>query len=273
VRVVASVVVLTGFATAAAASASEIATTRRSCAAIAPAVARAATWLAAFPADDLRFDAAIILSQLRRTVDGEPLARAFATARAVADHDDDNPQRRFWIPEFTSPPEHTSRWVVPRPGEPRVNTNRVLIEALHCGENGWRPETMAYLCGPMRDAGGYQSTHALWALDLARRRGCVASPDFHRCARPIALELEATERAPLAPKNSLDLDLFAERLLVLALAGWPLDRLDPWAAALQQHQQPDGTWTVPGADEPAYHRYHATAMTAWALAEWCRRRR
>jgi hypothetical protein len=244
-----------------------------SCDVIVPAVARAAAWLEAFPSDELRFDAAIMLHELRRTVDGEALAHAFATARAVADHDDDNPQRRFWLPSFASPPEHTSRWTVPAPGAPRVNTNRVLIEALHCADNGWRPETMAYLCGPMRDGGGYQSTHALWALDIARRRGCVTKSEFHRCARPIAAELDAAERAPMAPTASLDIDLFAERLLMLALAGWPVARLDPWAHALMRRQQPDGSWTVPGADEPAYHRYHATAMTAWALSEWCRRRR
>jgi len=272
-RRAASVLVLACGAASAVAATGGLTTSFRACDVVVPAVTRAAPWLVAFPKEDLRFDAAIMLSQLRRTIDGEALTRAFETARVVADHDDDNPQRRFWMPDFTSPPEHTARWTLPSDGKARVNTNRVLIEALHCKENGWRPETMAYVCGPMRDGGGYESTHALWALDLARRRGCVTKAEFHRCARPIAVELDAAERVPLAPARSLDLDLFAERLLMLAMAGWPTGRLEPWAHELLRRQQPDGSWTVPGADEPAYHRYHATAMSAWALAEWCRRLR
>jgi hypothetical protein len=66
---------------------------RGPCAAVAPALRRAADWLAAFPVDDLRFDAAVMLSQTRLRVDGDGLRRAFERARAVADRDDDNPQR------------------------------------------------------------------------------------------------------------------------------------------------------------------------------------
>jgi hypothetical protein len=241
------------------------------CAAVAPALGRAAGWLAAFPAADLRFDAAVMLSETRRQVDGDALRRAFDVARMVADRDDDNPQRRFWVPDLAAPPEHTSRWTVPATPGARVNTNRVVAEALYCAENGWRPETMAYVCGPMRDGGGYHSTHALWALDLARRRGCVTKPAFHACARAIAAEVVAAQPARLAPARSLDVDLYAERLLVLARAGWPVRRLDPWARALLARQNADGSWAVPDAEEPSYHAYHATAVATWALAEWCRR--
>jgi hypothetical protein len=241
------------------------------CAAIAPALARAADWLAAFPPAELRFDAAVMLSETRRRVDGDALRRAFAAARAVADHDDDNPQRRFWVEDLAAPPEHTSRWMVPVTPGVRVNTNRVVEEALFCAEHGWRPETMAYVCGSMRDGGGYHSTHALWALDLARRRGCVTKAAFHACARPIAAELAVAQPERLAPARSLDVDLWAERLLVLARAGWPVRRLDPWARALLARQDADGSWTVARPEEPPYHGYHATAMATWALAEWCRR--
>src|SRR5690242_3009684 len=212
------------------------------CASVAPAIARAARWLAAFPAEDLRFDAAIMLSQTRLCVDGEALGRAFERARAVADRDEDNPQRRFWVPELAAPPEHTSRWTLPSTPGARVNTNRVVAEALFCAENGWRPETAAYACGPMRDGGGYESTHALWALDLARRRGCLARPAFHACARDIAAELAAAQPERLAPAHSLDVDVWAERVMVLARAGWPRRRLDGWARALVDVQRPDGSW-------------------------------
>src|SRR5687768_13150141 len=58
------------------------------------AVDRAAVWLASFPPDALRFDAAIGLAQVVRKADSEPARRAFAAARAVADRDHDSPLRR-----------------------------------------------------------------------------------------------------------------------------------------------------------------------------------
>jgi hypothetical protein len=270
-RRAAILVLLAGAPGAAGARAVELSAATGRCAAVAAALDRAAAWLAAFPAAELRFDAAVMLSETRRQVDDEALRQAFAAARDVADRDDDNPQRRFWIDDFTAPADHTSRWTLPPASGGRVNTNRVVSEALFCAEHGWRPETMAYVCGPMRDGGGYESTHALWALDIARRRGCVAGAAFHACARPIAAELAAAQPERLAPARSLDVDLWAERLLVLARAGWPRRRLDPWVAALLAHQAPDGSWAVPSDGEPRYYAYHATAISTWALAEWCRR--
>jgi hypothetical protein len=234
------------------------------------AVVRAARWLAAFPPDDLRFDAAVVLTMIRRTVDDDDLRRAFAASRAVADRDDDNPQRRFWMPEFRSPPEHTSRWAVPTEAGARVNTNRVVAEALHCAENGWRPETQAYACGPMRDGGGYQTTHALWALDLARRSGCVSEADFRPCARALQDELAAAPVA-LAPARTLDVDLYAERLVMLVTTGYATATLGERVHVLVGLAGDDGSFGVAGTDEPAYYRYHATALATWALVEWFRR--
>ena len=108
-RRAASVLVLVCGAASAMAATGGLTTSFRACDVVLPAVARAAPWLTGFPKEDLSFDAAIMLSQLRRTMDGEALTRAFETARVVADHDDDNPQRRFWMPDFTAPPEHTAR--------------------------------------------------------------------------------------------------------------------------------------------------------------------
>ncbi|HKA92301.1 MAG TPA: hypothetical protein VKE97_00760, partial [Acidimicrobiia bacterium] len=97
-RRAASVLVLVCGAASTMAATGGLTTSFRACDVVVPAVARAAPWLAGFPKEDLSFDAAIMLSQLRRTIDGEALTRAFETARVVADHDDDNPQRRFWMP-------------------------------------------------------------------------------------------------------------------------------------------------------------------------------
>src|SRR5262249_14793580 len=145
------------------------------------ALERAAQWLAAFPDTALRFDAALILAMTRQSVDSPSLHAAFERARSVADRDQDNPQRRFWPPDVTVTAEHPSRWPVPTDAGQRVNTNRVVAEALFCKENGWRADTMRYVCGPMRDDGGYQTTHALWALFLAHRNGCVSETDYELC--------------------------------------------------------------------------------------------
>jgi hypothetical protein len=235
------------------------------------ALERAAEWMAAFPPQSLRFDAAMALIMTRKTVDSAALRSAFERARSVADRDDDNPQRRFWTPNFTAPPEHTSRWIVPTAPGTRVNTNRVVAEALFCKENGWRPETMRYLCGPMRDEGGYGTTHALWALDLAHRNGCVTADAYEGCAADLQRELAGTQPSPFEPRTTLDIDLYAERLLSTVRTGYPNAVVDQWARTLLALQGPDGSWGVPAAQEDPYYRYHATMVATWALAEWYRR--
>jgi hypothetical protein len=235
------------------------------------ALERAAQWMAAFPPASLRLDAAMALSMMRKTVDSEALRVAFDRARTVADRDSDNPHRRFWTPGFTSPPEHTTRWAVPTEAGQRVNTNRVVIEALFCKENGWRPETMRYLCGPMRDDGGYGTTHALWALDLAHGAGCATGTDYETCARDLQAELARAQPAPFQPHTTLDIDLYAERLLGTVRTGYPDPVVDQWARTLMALQGADGSWGVPAAQEDPYFRYHATMVSSWALAEWYRR--
>jgi hypothetical protein len=189
----------------------------------------------------------------------------------VSDHDDDNPLRRFWVPDFVSPPAHTAEWRVPAAGEPRANTNRVVAEALHCARNGWRAETAAYVCGPMRDAGGYQTAHALWALALARDNGCLADEAARSCMQALADELAGAQPTTLAARTTHDVDLYAERAMVLGFAGFPEPRLDDWLEALLARQADDGSFGVPATSEPPYLRYHATGLSAWALAEGVRR--
>lgn len=227
------------------------------------AIARASRWLANYEGE-VRFDAAVMVSQIRVHHDNDDLRRAFERARQRADHDHDHPHRRFWLPEFRAPPEHTSRWSVPGAGERRVNTNRVLSEALHCVENGWRPAVEAYICGPMRDEGGYQTTHGIWALDMARRNGCITEPG---CLASLRAELAAAQPVLLNPKSTLDIDLYAERVLMLLRTGTPSTEARRWIESLLGQQEPEGSWGI-GEDPDPYFRYHATAMTTWALAEW-----
>lgn len=235
------------------------------------ALFRAGEWLASFPQTALRFDAAMGLSQIRQTVDSDALRVAFKRARTVADRDNDHPHRRFWIPGFHAPARDTSQWEVPSDGSQRVNTNRVVSEALHCAENGWRAQTMRYVCGPMRDSGGYQTTHALWALHIAHQNGCIAEADFDACARALQSELRTYQPTTLEPHATLDIDLYAERLLTLVLSGYPDPVVNDWAADLIHLQGRDGSWGVSANSEEPYYRYHATMVVSWALAEWCRR--
>ena len=236
-------------------------------AAAAHSLERAAEWMAAFPAGELRFDAAIALSAIHSHGTTAKLDEALAHARVVADADTDNPLRRAFDPAFSLPAEKTSRWEVPAKGAPRVNVNRVVAEALHCAQNGLRPETLAYLEGPMRDGGGYQTTHALWALTLARDAGCLKLDEFNRRAGPLVAELRAAN--PPAPgPAALDVDLFAERTLMIELAGARDDQVTRSVQALIAAQNADGSFgaSADGGAEPAYFRFHATMTATWAIA-------
>lgn len=231
------------------------------------AIDRAATWLAAFPADQLRFDAAIGLSQLVRNADSEPARRAYAAARALADRDTDSPLRRAFDDAARVEPGSTTAWTVPGPGEPRANVNRVVAEALHCADAPVRDATLAYVTGPMRDGGGYHTAHGLWALTAARDRGCLAPARFAALAAPLVDELRAAQ--PAAPDPAvLATDLYAERLLMLALAGSRDAAVDGWARALIRAQAADGSFGALGPGDDPYFRFHATLAAAWALSVW-----
>ncbi len=231
------------------------------------ALARAAAWLASVPEEQLRYDAAVGLAAIRRLGDSEALRQAAAAARAVADRDLDNPMRRAFDPASRVPAASARGWVVPAAGERRVNVNRVVGEALHCADHGLRAETVAYATGPMRDDGGYQTTHAVWALALARDAGCLDATRFATAVRPLLDELRAAQ--PAAPTaDVLTVDLFAERVLMLVLAGERDPAIDTWASALLAAQRPDGGFGVLAPDEDPYRRYHATMAASWALAAW-----
>lgn len=229
------------------------------------AVARAANWLAGYPGE-LRFDAAITLHGVRRRLDSPTLRQAYAAARKVADHDRDHPHQRLWRPDYVAPPEHTSRWAVPAAEDERLRINEVLAEALHCDRNGWRPEVQAYVCGAMRDDGGYGTTHAAWALIEAMQRGCAAGAEVEACRRSLVEEMVRAQPATLSPQRTLDIDLYGERLLMVALAQPRHPAILGWVEPLLGRQDEDGSWGT-GQDPDPYYRHHATGIAAWALAE------
>ena len=242
-----------------------VATDRES---VMPAVLRTGAWLAEFPVDDLRFDAAIGLHEIRSEVDSTEFADAWRRAVEVADRDEDNPLRKFWDPAVTAPAKFTAGWTVPGPNDSRVNTNRPVAEALHCVANGWRSETTAYVAGPMRDDGGYHTTHGLWALTIARTNGCLAESEFQLVARTLVDEIRAALTAAPEPQSVLEIDLFAERLLVTVLADEDTPVLNVWVSRHVALQNEDGSWGTLAEGEDAYFQYHATLVSAWALAEY-----
>jgi len=230
------------------------------------AIDRAADWLAAFPASELRFDSAVMLHHVRRLVDSPALRTAWDTARARADRDVDHPLRRLWTPDLRTPASFTSGWAIPRRGEARANTERLLIEAVHCDRNGFRRTALRYACTTMRDDGGFYTTHALWGLTLARARGCGDEEKIRRCITHLVLEIRDAQPRRLQAPDTLAVDLFAERALVQCLADAARHDVQSDMAALLSMQRSDGSWGVPNPDEAPYFRYHATAITTWALA-------
>jgi hypothetical protein len=229
------------------------------------AIERAARWLAGFPAEQLRFDAAVMLHGIRAHVDSSELRTAWHHARTVADRDRDHPLRRLWVPDLVTPATVTRGWTVPRRGAPRASTERLVIETVHCDRNGLRRAAVRYACTAMRDHGGYYTTHALWALVMARERACAPSEKLRRCIAHLVREVRAAQPAVLRPIRTLDVDLFAERTLTSCLAD-PARPRPRDVDALLDAQRHDGSWGVVNPEEQPYFRYHATGTATWALA-------
>lgn len=221
---------------------------------------RAAEWLAKFPTEQLKFDAAIGTDELARLYPTPTTRRAFERARARADRDVDHPHRRLWAADAGTTKDAVASWSTT---DPKINVNRLIDEALWCDVHGLRAETVAYASDAMRDGGGYRSTHALWGLVIARDRKCLDAKTFEKASSAVRAELRKTQPADIGPTTA-DIDLYAERLLMLLLAGERDKALETWAKKLVARQNTDGSWGSAG-DRP-YLQFHATMIAAWALA-------
>lgn len=223
---------------------------------------RSAKWMAEFPPEQLRHDAAVGLSQVVKLTDSVQLRTAYARARAVAEKDTDHPNRRFFDAEADGgiTKAGVQSWSA---DDAKVNFNRPIGEALWCDVHGLRPQTVTFASGKMRDGGGYASTHALWALVIARDRGCLDAKAFEKATAALRAELRKAQPPEPGP-GTLDVDLYAERLLFLLLAGERDATLEGWAKKLSARQNADGSWGSPGPR--AYEQFHATMVATWALA-------
>lgn len=211
--------------------------------------------------EELRFDAAIGVPEVLRIVTSPSWRSALDSALKTAQRDADHPNRRWFDPDFRVDAEVTTRFSPPEPGG-RIPYNRVTSEALHCRENGWRQQTEQYVCtllaqGGMRD-GSYGTTHALWALQIARDAGCTEA----KCIGDLLDELSALLLLPWPEAPDLSaIDLRAEAAVMLLRDGRSADET---IERLMAAQGADGGWG--GATERAPLRYHATMLAAWAIA-------
>ncbi len=81
------------------------------------------------------------------------------------------------------------------------------------------------------DEGGYHSAHALWALTFLRDKGCRRKSEVAKAMAELSEELRKAQDAAGPLETTRDIDLFAERLLMLRLAGSPAEALPRGAAA------------------------------------------
>ena len=238
----------------------------------AAAIEAAAVWMAAFPEASLRFDAALMLTQARAALAAHPgpargaLDAPLAPALRKADRDADHPHRRLWVQEMPMTRDGVQSWTAPLAGQARVNPNKPISEALFCDRFPIRAQTLDYIRGPMRDEGGFHTTHAAFALALLKARGCVEEAVFEPLAASLIDELARAQPPTLSPQDTRALDLYGERVLMRMLLG---DReVEAQIEALLDAQSADGSWGVSEEGERAYWRYHATGIAVWALSVW-----
>lgn len=232
------------------------------------AIESAVGWMSRYPVEQLRFDAAIGLHEISLLVPGPAVSRARDRAITRASADDDNPMLRIWNDEFRVPREQVHNWRH-EPG-PRINSNRVIAEALHCSEHGWRDQTEQYATGAMRDEGGYGTTHAVWALTIAQANRCRDAQGWGPL-RPLAEEMKLAQDAIGRPQTVAQIDLFAERTLMYArIEGAESPSVEPWIDILLALQNDDGSWGEPDQRLPRL-QFHATMVATWALAAYVRR--
>lgn len=145
---------------------------------------------------------------------------------------------------------------------PSAGIEEIVMHALYC-DRFPLPASYGGLLRDLAERGGYELTHAVLALKLARDHGCAldgfALAQFEERARRRLRVL--IERTPEDTRFE-DLDVRYEALAILQ--DFLVDREVslPTIARLLAEQQPDGGWR-PAADQPSAP--HPTVMAVWAL--------
>lgn len=225
------------------------------------AVARAVDAILGSPLAAERLDPLMALAAIDRARPDPSRAAGIEALRIVVDTGGD-PRRRWWDPSARWPDAAPHAWT-PEPGR-RVTPNFALVEALYCPSPALRPETVRWVCDTLRDDGGRLSGHAAWILDLGVDQGCVARADT--CLDALREELTAAALRSSPGGDTDARDVFAEQILFATLAGAPAEALAPAVDALLAAQGDDGGFGAPG--DRSFAALHATAASAWALAEW-----
>ena len=230
---------------------------------------RASGWMKRYlETEDARFDAAFLLHHVRRVADSEDLKEVHEVVREQVNWDRGHPLRVLADPSFIEriPPGTSHGWSAPDEG--RVNANRVLVEAAHCARDGWRDQTTTYVCGNMRDQGGFQTTHALWSLDYAVEQQCVERAQVSACLLSLQEELLAAQRSADEPASTTEMDLFIQRVIMLIRSGSVAPELEAWVIQVAHWQRADGAWGIASDEDDPYYEFHVTMMGVWAIIEW-----
>ncbi len=231
------------------------------------AIHRGIQALCRVPETQLRYDTALSLVMVRKRLFWPELEPCYARIKARALKDDDNPMNVLIDPAAARPIDAHAlqRLPIPKAGQARTNVNHIVIRAVHCRRFPVPRKVFAYLIGPMRDHGGYHSTHALWSLLMMRRQGCGDRAEVERAVASLRQELQDALTKQPAMSTTPSIDLNAERILFLVESGVAVDRLSGPVQRLLAAQRPDGVFAT-SREERAPWRVHATSVSVWALS-------
>ena len=237
------------------------------------AIRRGVEAICKIPEQNLRHDTATGLSHVRRVIWWKDLDGCFDRIKKRAFKDHDNPLNVLIDPSYRGPISIDSilKSRLPKPGEKRINVNRILSRAAHCKKNTFTDPAFAYTTGPMRDSGGFHSTHAIWALIILKERGCRTGPKLDKAILDLRKELSDAQKKGLDPKTTRNIDLYAERIMCLAMSGESPESLAPFVEKLMATQRKDGLFATP-TEKQKHWLLHCTTVSVWALAEFLKAR-
>lgn len=228
--------------------------------------------LCRFEDKDLRHDTAMVLTLVRKILFWPELEPCYARIKTQALKDHDHPLNVLIDSGYAKNVdlERIRRLPIPEAGQKRTNVNHIVFRAAHCPKVPFPDKAFAYLVGPMRDNGGFHSTHAMWALLMMRSQGCGQRAKVEKAVASLRDELTKALNASGEMKSTRGIDLNAERILFLVQSGVRVDALSGPVQKLLSAQRPDGAFAAPQEKRRRW-LLHATTVSVWALsAVWAK---